>query len=155
MLWGLYHGLLLAMHRLWRQAFPRRDERPSRLRHSLAVVFTFLLVALGWVLFRAADLQSAMVMYRAMAKLGSASLAAADPWAWAHVGVLLVAVLNLPNTWRWIGHHHMVEPPAGARQESAFLAWKLDWRWAASLAFLAAWAVLVAHRYTEFLYFQF
>ncbi len=154
-LWGLYHGLLLALHRLWRAVRPQATEPKSFLRHAFAVAFTFLLVTLGWVLFRAADLGTAAVMYRSMAKLGSASFAQADPWAWAHVGGLTVAVLSLPNTWHWIGRHHEVLPPAGARQGTAFLAWKPSWAWASGLAILAAWAVLTAHRYTEFLYFQF
>ncbi len=155
-LWGAYHGALLALFRLWREAAPPASLAASCWGHALGVASTFLLVALGWVLFRSADVNSALVMYQALARPGTINFAVVEPWAWAHVGVLLLVVLLLPNTWQWIGHYHAVTPPPGARQEGGgSIAWKLDWRWAALLAGLAAWTVLAAHRYTEFLYFQF
>jgi D-alanyl-lipoteichoic acid acyltransferase DltB (MBOAT superfamily) len=56
LLWGAYHGVLLIIHRLMR----------DRLRlnlHLPAVIKTFclfVLVAIGWVFFRATDVQSAI-----------------------------------------------------------------------------------------------
>lgn len=64
--WGLYHGSLLAVHRMWsdgvrpRLAFlPKRDAAPSALGSRLAAgagaiaggVLTFSLVTIGWGLF--------------------------------------------------------------------------------------------------------
>jgi alginate O-acetyltransferase complex protein AlgI len=46
--WGGYHGLLLAAQRA---AGPRWSELPIRLRQ----VVTFLLIVVGWVLFRSDD----------------------------------------------------------------------------------------------------
>jgi len=55
-LWGLYHGILLAAHRGWRQWMgPRETASPSIIGRGLAVALTFLLVTLGWVAFRTSD----------------------------------------------------------------------------------------------------
>jgi alginate O-acetyltransferase complex protein AlgI len=46
--WGLYHGVLLALHRAmpWPQTLGGRAFKP------LAIVSTFVLVSIGWVFFR-------------------------------------------------------------------------------------------------------
>ncbi len=53
--WGAYHGLLLAAHRAipWPAWTERRAVRPAK------IALTFLLVSIGWVLFRAASLADA------------------------------------------------------------------------------------------------
>ena len=47
--WGLYHGVLLALHRL----LPRPAWSNSPFYRPFAVAGTFLLVCIGWVFFRA------------------------------------------------------------------------------------------------------
>jgi D-alanyl-lipoteichoic acid acyltransferase DltB (MBOAT superfamily) len=57
LLWGLYHGALLLMHRLFIEYAPKSILVPfdTRLGRSFGVVITFTLVMLGWVPFRAAS----------------------------------------------------------------------------------------------------
>lgn len=58
--WGTYHGLLLcAEKRLG--VVSGRQSPSSRLPH---IAFTFVLVSLGWVLFRSASFQDALTVYR-------------------------------------------------------------------------------------------
>ncbi len=77
--WGLYHGVLLALHRGFsslllccRTALPsRRDglERPSygiNLGRGVARVTTFLSVLIGWVLFRARSFADAGCLLKGM-----------------------------------------------------------------------------------------
>lgn len=59
-LWGLYHGGLLALHRLWRGAV--RVKLPS----VCSVVITFLCVVFGWALFRSTDMTMASNLLSAM-----------------------------------------------------------------------------------------
>jgi alginate O-acetyltransferase complex protein AlgI len=47
-LWGAYHGALLAIFHLWRQHVPSNDSRAMR---ALGVVTTFFFVTIGWVPF--------------------------------------------------------------------------------------------------------
>jgi alginate O-acetyltransferase complex protein AlgI len=54
LVWGLYHGLLLAGHRLWRDLWkPRLPQlpMPAWLARGLATGLTFGCVTLGWALF--------------------------------------------------------------------------------------------------------
>jgi alginate O-acetyltransferase complex protein AlgI len=74
LLWGLYHGVLLAGHRiiqhLWRTK--RAEASTGRLglfllsRRVMSWGITFLLISLGWVLFRANNLRQAGMMFRAV-----------------------------------------------------------------------------------------
>jgi len=60
-LWGIYHGVLLAIHAVWRKVDPRR------LPALVAIPGTMLFVILGWVLFRAPTVGHAGEIYAAMA----------------------------------------------------------------------------------------
>ncbi len=59
--WGVYHGGLLALERLVRG----RREPTGPVRIPLAIL-TFLLVTLGWVLFRAGTMERAAFIFGQM-----------------------------------------------------------------------------------------
>ncbi|HEY4248078.1 MAG TPA: MBOAT family O-acyltransferase [Lacunisphaera sp.] len=68
-LWGLYHGFLLLGHRLWSTRIkPRVNFAASaqawKATKPLAVAFTFLVVVLGWIPFRAPDFSSTLKVIR-------------------------------------------------------------------------------------------
>jgi alginate O-acetyltransferase complex protein AlgI len=62
-IWGLYHGLLLALHR----ALPWPRALGSALLRPLCVATTFIAVCVGWVFFRAPDLRGATAILTRMA----------------------------------------------------------------------------------------
>ncbi len=66
-LWGVYHGLLLVVHRVG-QKLKRRISVPwaDPVRGLLSWCATFSLVSLGWIFFRATDAGQAAVMLRAV-----------------------------------------------------------------------------------------
>jgi D-alanyl-lipoteichoic acid acyltransferase DltB (MBOAT superfamily) len=59
--WGMLHGVYLAVHRAWRML---RDERLSAPQTSLGQLaggmFTFILVTLTWIFFRSPDFASTL-----------------------------------------------------------------------------------------------
>jgi alginate O-acetyltransferase complex protein AlgI len=57
MIWGLYHGVLISMHRLWIDLAPAftRGWMQSRLGGIFAWMLTTVLVFIGWIPFRATD----------------------------------------------------------------------------------------------------
>jgi alginate O-acetyltransferase complex protein AlgI len=66
-LWGIYHGLLLVLHRLGQQL--KRWLTVAQSTHLGTVMSwcaTFSLVSLGWIFFRAHDLGQALTMLRAV-----------------------------------------------------------------------------------------
>lgn len=156
LLWGAYHGCLLALHRLYRQYFASNGERGGRSTRGLAIGVTFLFVALGWVIFRAPDLQTALNLFAALPALNTAG-GTVNPWSWAHILLLLGLVFLMPNSWQIMADARQA-PPGGEPDDRAPLI-PLRWRpvpaWGLFLGVLGAAAILATHRYTEFLYFQF
>ena len=58
-LWGTLHGVALALHKVWLTVVPRAKMLGSDMHplwRVVGVVFTFHVVCLGWLLFRASDM---------------------------------------------------------------------------------------------------
>ncbi len=99
-LWGGYHGLLLAAERWHRGAFWRALPGPLR------ALVTFVVVLLSWVPFRAPDLASTGRTLRAMAGLGGGlahgQLAAGEIFAPHNLAMLgLCGVVVMLRTQAW------------------------------------------------------
>ncbi len=86
-LWGGFHGVLLALERL----FSDRGYH-VRLPEPLAVGRTMLLVVLGWVMFRAGSFSDAATMYKGM--IGFNGIGIADTTLWQLKGISLTALAS-------------------------------------------------------------
>jgi alginate O-acetyltransferase complex protein AlgI len=96
-IWGLYHGMLLAVHAACRA----RGWVPSS--RALSVAITTLAVMVGWVFFRSSSLPAAVRLLGTMAGLnpgagGNLSLiGSGSTWAVLVLGILIA--WRLPDTW--------------------------------------------------------
>jgi hypothetical protein len=63
MIWGIYHGLLLAGHRYWQQS-KLGVRLPAFLLQPLSWLVTFAGISLGWIFFRAESIHNAAAMLR-------------------------------------------------------------------------------------------
>ncbi len=104
--WGGFHGLLLAAERV-RGGAPERGETAGWPR-PLRVGVTFLLVLISWVFFRAADLSGALAYLASMFGLAAARPEAAllgglihQPYYLASFAVAALVVWTAPQTWDW------------------------------------------------------
>lgn len=92
LLWGAYHGLLLAYER-WRG----KQSLYSNLPLGLRIAVTFLLMLFSWVLFRADNLRAALRYFGAMfglnAATGASALLAADIYAPLYLVTLAVGAV--------------------------------------------------------------
>ncbi len=129
-LWGAFHGALLMLYRRFGH---RWDARPEFARRALM----FLLVVIGWVLFRAGSFSDAARIYGAMfswrpglAVTGAAVL----------IGALMVAAVAAHATPNSFEMRH---------------TWDLRRSLLKGSAFAASLAVIIAGHYSPFLYFQF
>ena len=64
-LWGALHGVALALHKMWMAIIPwakAKGEDMNPLFRILGWLLTFNVVCLGWLLFRAEDMQTVQVM---------------------------------------------------------------------------------------------
>jgi len=138
--WGAYHGLLLACER-WRG---KQSLYPT-LPRGLRIAFTFLLMLVSWVLFRADNLTAAVQYFGAMLGLtqttSASVLLAADIYAPLYFVVMtLCAVLVFQ---RVQAHEWSLKPQT--------------WRRFALLVplFVLSLLVMFSQAFNPFLYFQF
>ena len=90
LIWGGYHGGLLAAERAFRSDTQR--SWPGGLLYPLKAAATFVLVMIGWVFFRAADLkQSGQVLARIVSRTPGHGLL--QHWHFWLVGIALVVAL--------------------------------------------------------------
>ena len=139
--WGLFHGLLLVVHRRLRPALERPGAaRPVRgPRHALLVLGFFQLTSIGWLLFAVERLSDVPVL------LGNLS------WAWsaeATVGLLTIALFALPLlAAEWLAER--------SGETLVAVGWSRPARFA---CYALTWLLVVASGWVEsheFIYFQF
>jgi alginate O-acetyltransferase complex protein AlgI len=72
LIWGIYHGILLVLHRQW-QEFRKRAgfEWSGSLPTAISWCLTFCAVCIGYIFFRANSVRQAIAMLKAMASLRS------------------------------------------------------------------------------------
>lgn len=136
--WGAWHGGILALERYWKERFVQ-PVFPAWVSGWFAVVWTMLLVMIGWVLFRAADITSAGRMFAGMLGMNGVPLSDAVVWQVTpdRLGVLLFGIA-LVYAMPWL-----------KRTGGGFLRYLLI------PLFLWALATLSSQAFTPFLYFQF
>jgi alginate O-acetyltransferase complex protein AlgI len=137
LIWGGYHGGLLSMERVIRRG---REERQGwTLLYPLQAIFTFALVLVGWVFFRAADLRQSLQVIGQMFAGGPGKMLL-QPW---HFGLVLVALVVAMVEEQWDAVERLMTAPA--------------WAYAAGLAVmlfcLEVFGVIDAS--IPFIYFQF
>jgi D-alanyl-lipoteichoic acid acyltransferase DltB (MBOAT superfamily) len=94
-LWGLYHGVLLSIHRGW-TAWRGERTRESAIRKLIAMAFFFLLTLYGWLLFRAESLEQIVSFTIKMATdWGHLGFNAAPPRLSAIVGLPLLVAMEI------------------------------------------------------------
>jgi D-alanyl-lipoteichoic acid acyltransferase DltB (MBOAT superfamily) len=162
-LWGLLHGLGLAVNHLWSEFWAARPARwrcPAWLGVWSGRSLTFLLVVLGWVLFRAVNLKAAQHVFAGLLGLAAAPAGAPallKPKLWIWLAGLLGFVWLLPNVARLFSDHQPY--PAALAEPSALLRpwqrWRINPPWAWFAALLLAAAALSLSRAGEFLYYNF
>jgi alginate O-acetyltransferase complex protein AlgI len=139
-LWGAYHGLLLAFERCYGKqslyhSFPR----------GLRIAMTFLLMLFSWVLFRSENLTAALRYFGAMFGLtpatGASALLAAD--IYAPLYLLVLAVCAVLAFQRVQAHEWSLKPQTLPR---LMLLMPL---------FVFALLVMFSQAFNPFLYFQF
>ena len=62
-LWGMFHGVALALHKAWMTIIGRKKGEESHgVRRFLGVIITFNFVCFCWIFFRNADIHNSMDM---------------------------------------------------------------------------------------------
>lgn len=175
-LWGALHGFYLAINHAFRSLTAGTSvERLLRLPpfRQASIAFTFLLVVIAWVFFRAAHLDAALLILNGMAGAeGTWIMPAENPtWTFVHIGVVMSLVFLAPNTYQFMRRYAVYKPgnaiPVPHESSShvdtqiagpaARLTWRLSCRWAFTLALMMVVCIgaMMSATPSPFLYFQF
>jgi alginate O-acetyltransferase complex protein AlgI len=160
---GLIHGLALAINHAWREAGLREPPAVAGWLLTMAVVVT------GLVFFRAADVPTALAMMSGMLGMTSAGAIgigivpevariAIDPnAALVWIAVLGAIALICPNTQELMSCHWFSSDPQPDAVHSArsWLTWRPTLAWAAVGAIVLAAALGSISSHAAFLYYQF
>jgi alginate O-acetyltransferase complex protein AlgI len=139
-IWGGMHGVYLVVERLLREHGPRVAalERPAG--RALLGLFTFFLVCLTWIFFRATDLDAALALVRAAFGAGGAAVLPTQ-----EIAVVVLTMGGLLAT-HWAMRDRTIESVAG--RAPAFLI-------TAAAAVMLFALILAQGSASAFIYFQF
>ena len=150
--WGAYHGLLLAAYHAWRAGRPAVGT-PTRPARIAATAVTFALIVVGWVVFRADSIDAAGRFLGAMAE--------GWPWSAPPSGVMTrrlaaaaLIVFAVPNSMQWLAWLDSAVTRHGWTGTAARVVLGPAGGVAAGLLLAACLARLTVVS-AEFLYFQF
>jgi alginate O-acetyltransferase complex protein AlgI len=129
-IWGAYHGILLSAHRAVGAYWARLPVAVQR-------GGMFVLVVVGWVFFRAADVPMAADLLRRMF-VPTSGMLVPQPW-------LSVLALVLAGFWAMRGPNVL----------EMNHAWRPLWMCALAVGFGASLSLIAGDRSSPFLYFQF
>ena len=97
-LWGAFHGLFICLDKLLKVRGERLEVRgKNHLSTLTSQLSTFLIVTLGWVLFRVEDIGAVGGFYKALFAFRGGASVYADPLGWfTFVMAILFSFLTLP-----------------------------------------------------------
>jgi len=151
---GLIHGLALAVNHGWREA------RLHPLPPLAGWLLTMGVVIAGLVFFRAADVTTALALLSAMlgmtpaGALAEPGLASGAALAW--IALLGAIALGCPNTQELMARHWFSsDPPPAMAPARPRLSWRPSAAWAVPGAILLAAALGSLSSDSSFLYYQF
>ena len=147
-LWGALHGVALALHKMWLAIVPwakanGKDMNP--LSRVLGTILTFHIVCLGWLLFRAEDMQTVHLMLYQI--LHSFNTSIIPQFVLGYKEVLALIVIGY-------GMHFIPSAIDGDMQRKVANA---SFWWQVALLVIVAWCVMQikSSDIQPFIYFQF
>jgi alginate O-acetyltransferase complex protein AlgI len=157
LLWGFYHGCLIAGYHIltYRQRTSAPPATPveagaSPGRRLLAMLTTFALVSLGWILFRSASTAQAFGLLERALTPWQHSYRALPGTFYLHTALLTLAVWASPWVARW--NVAAVNPPEIGSQRPRYGAWVAQGGLAGAMLVLC---LIYLRGQTAFIYFQF
>jgi alginate O-acetyltransferase complex protein AlgI len=144
-LWGFWHGGILAYER--KRGF--RHNKNEKARTILRVGQTMVLVIIGWVIFRAANIGDALSMYAGLVGLNGVGVS--DGLAWQVTGLQLWTIA-IGIGFVYLAPHWTRLDADGVRTSKLRFAHS---PWLITPLFVLAVLRLAAQSYSPFLYFQF
>ncbi len=166
-LWGAYHGLLLAVYHTWNNFHGKMRTPPRGWGRAVRILLMFHLTCIGWIFFRAVSLEQGMAMFRALVlDLSLMPLISVVTYSGitlvltaAGIGLLIFYAARLDSAFGNAADVHSPRPPV---PDYGNPAWNDRWqKWPLPLKWLAGAGVIVLFVFgavleaNQFIYFQF
>ena len=148
---GVYHGLLMAGHRVWLFLRPRRIQS-LRVWPWAAQLITFTSFVIGIVFFKAAAFSDSVSVLKSMFFMGGFGWAVPIgriPLLFAFL-ICCGIVFLLPNSQQIIGYGQPESEP-----DRAWWRWQPNWRWAFVTAVAGLAGMIWMVRTVDFVYYRF
>ncbi len=168
-LWGLLHGLFLAVNHAWRLLKPRvwpDKSRSAQFLQAAEFIINFACIAASMAIFRSPNLETASDLLQGMLGLhgiGLAGLRTGFDIGFKKIVVWIVApafiAFVFPNTLQILSRYEPAldwkpSPHDGATVRTRIL-WRPSLLWAVAVSMISAIAILNLSGQSEFLYWQF
>jgi len=149
-IWGALHGAYLCVNHAFNALAPNVSAPLVRPARAIGAVLTFLAVVVAWVFFRAANLDWALRILKAMADPTQIAFGREEIAALLLVSVYAALVWLAPNTHAIMGYDH-----AGRRVGERFAAGQLRPLFLYAASLVLAFGILGIQSHSEFIYFRF
>ncbi len=183
-LWGAIHGIYLIINHAWNFMVKRLfGFKLVKSHFNFSRLLTFLAVVFAWVIFRAENLESALIIYKGMLAMNGISVphqlidqvtfvnnffpfldlkaeglgSFGSPLGFIFILILLLVVWFLPNTIEIMKNEVKYNNFSHNHNKRLFrlFTWKPNINWAILLSITAALSIMSLNSVSEFLYFQF
>jgi len=161
--WGVLHGVFLALNHAWRLLRPKlwRDKsRYERFMQPAGFIITFTCVAASMVIFRSANLKTASDLLQGLLGLHGVGLRGIGLKNVAlGIGAAAFVAFACPNTLQILSRYEPAlgwkpSPHEGATDKTRAL-WEPSLTWAVAVSMIVAIGILNLGGQSEFLYWQF
>jgi alginate O-acetyltransferase complex protein AlgI len=161
--WGMLHGLFLTVNHAWRRwgaKLWRDKSRYERFMQPAGFIITFACVAASMVIFRSADLKTAVDVLQGLLGLhgiGLRGIGLKNVALW--IGAAAFVAFACPNTLQILSRYEPAlgwkpSPHEGATDKTRAL-WEPSLAWAVAVSMIVAIGILNLGGQSEFLYWQF
>lgn len=86
LIWGLLHGLALAIHKLWMKLTNSPNRSHSIIANIFSIVLTFIFTTFCWIFFRAESISKACLIIR---RIFSFEAGLEQPYMWLFVAIMI------------------------------------------------------------------
>lgn len=88
LVWGLLHGVALAVHKVWMLITKSKEKAHGILANGISIMLTFIFTTFCWIFFRANTLSDAIVVIQ---RIFSFAQGVEQPYLWLFVGIVILA----------------------------------------------------------------
>lgn len=91
-IWGLIHGIALALHKIWMKITKSPDQKHSVAANGISVAMTFLFTTFCWIFFRADSLSHAITI---IGRIFSFKAGLEQPYIWLFAAAVVLGICSL------------------------------------------------------------